>query len=244
MIADVEFLEIKSSSKIIKVPSNTFKINKCAINLYEKYKTSGYITYESIESIDMVLNVLRGYEFASRSPLIKLSKLACLLGITSNIVININYKEFLLEKQFMVDNFEYFQLFFENYKYLDPDYSSIQIDRSEIIFQFIINHIRGNKLDLYTILNYLPDIKSDAIFFGYKNLEKPFDYNCRGSSRIINPTTNSSRGNFIMNIDPTNIYHRDRKNSVLFVSINVFDKCVNEYGIIKYNCQYEIQLSV
>lgn len=176
MLSHTKYFHIKTRDKIIKVPIDLFNINPTAKKFYEKYNHEDYQTDEDAIIIDTCINILRGYQYPTRSKSISDSKIACLLGITNKVIINVNGKIFIFDKKFLTDNFEYFNNFFHNYKHLDPDYTDIQIDRSDIIFEYIIDHINGLKYDQYVILNYLPDIKLDLDYYGYKNKELPFDY--------------------------------------------------------------------
>lgn len=176
MISSVKTFDITCENKIFRVPVSSFDLNSESKKFYETYANTGYQTSEPIEQINITINAIRGYSSAIRNPLLTKSKLACLLGLTNGIVINIGGSEFVLDRDFLVDNLKYFQSFFSNYQSLHPDYSSVQIDRSPEIFQHIINHLNEKFLSQSILLNYYDDILSDADFYGFANTELPLVY--------------------------------------------------------------------
>ncbi|BCS82744.1 putative BTB/POZ domain-containing protein [Cotonvirus japonicus] len=120
---------ISGCSKLVEM------INDCTIDLKLSKNT-----------VLKILNYLRGC--VSIKELYNNANCAYTLGIIFDeedfVYLNIGGIIVYLNKTILETNFEYFQAFFRNYSNLEPDYTSILIDRCPIILKNILEKINKN----------------------------------------------------------------------------------------------------
>ena len=164
------------SNGITSIELSNFNCNETTKNFITNNPGLSYDTTDSVEMVNVIRNILRGYRSQMSNELLANSKIACILGITDGVIINIDSKIYILDRNYLVSNFSYFEKFMENYQKHHPDYSEIKIDRSSFIFDKILDHLNGNFLNQHVILNHYEDIKSDCDFYGYMNKERKMIY--------------------------------------------------------------------
>ncbi|QGR53703.1 btb/poz domain-containing protein [Moumouvirus maliensis] len=128
------------------------------------------ITRIPTEYIKNILNYLRGYEITESPDIYYYMNL---LGIEiqkeNHVKINIGGRIFYLDKNFLTSKFEYFEKLFKYHNDLDPDYSSIVIDRCYDLFKKVIDHTQNEK-EVY--FEFIPKInislQNELNFYGKK----------------------------------------------------------------------------
>uniref|UniRef100_A0A6G6ABS8 BTb family protein n=1 Tax=Borely moumouvirus TaxID=2712067 RepID=A0A6G6ABS8_9VIRU len=175
------------------------------------------ITTIPTEYIKIILNYLRGYEISENPNIYHYMNL---LGIEiqkeNHVKINIGGRIFYLDKNFLTSKFEYFEKLFKYHNDLDPDYSSIVIDRCYDLFKKVIDHTQNEKevyfefipeinISLQNELNYygkkpVKVVKKFINFNYFRIIKKPSD-----NFYYVNYKVNFSQ--YLSNDDNYNIYN-------------------------------------
>ncbi|AKI80273.1 putative potassium channel voltage-dependent tetramerization domain protein [Niemeyer virus] len=131
---------------------NTTVINICSQNIffqttYSTIKNCSFLTSKLIDNeiklnvdpihIEYLLNYLRGYLLDESC----MEKIGYMIDVLPNyITINVGGKYYYLDRDFLCEYLEYFKIFTEHNKHLNPDYSSVLIDRSYVMFDKILEY--------------------------------------------------------------------------------------------------------
>ena len=96
-----------------------------------------------ISSVHIIIDYLQGYSCKKQLKLIRTDakKLGLFVDNPDYVLINIRDKIFYKNKKKLETYLDYFKCFFERNKILDPDYTSILIDRSPTIFSEIMSYL-------------------------------------------------------------------------------------------------------
>lgn len=173
-----------------------------------------------INNMKKILNYLRGYNTSHSIKYIAYDA-KCLginLELPNYVYVNIGGEIYYLEKNLLVIKLEYFEKFFEYNHLLEPDYSSIVIDRCPGIFDDILQYLQqekplyfkikpnislslSNELDFYMKkpVQVLPVIFDLSGFYYYEN--NFISYLCE---KILLSDINDN--NIIFNISPKKFY--------------------------------------
>nr|WBF71050.1 putative BTB/POZ domain-containing protein [Megavirus caiporensis] len=173
-----------------------------------------------INNMKKILNYLRGYDINCSIKHIAYDS-KCLginLELPNHVYVNISGEIYYLEKNLLVAKLEYFEKFFEYNHSLEPDYSSIVIDRCPDIFDDVLQYIQqekplylkvkpkinsslSNELDFYMKkpVQILPVIFNLSGFYYYEN--NFISYLCE---KILLSDANDN--NLFFNISPKKFY--------------------------------------
>ncbi|AEQ33443.1 BTB-POZ domain-containing protein [Megavirus chiliensis] len=129
-----------------RTQTNLDTINKCD-KLVSMINNNTIHLDIDIKNAKKILNYLRGYNINHSIKYIAYDakKLGIDLGLSNHIYINIGGEIYHLEKNLLVAKLEYFEKFFEYNHSLEPDYSSIVIDRCPDIFDHVLQYIQQEK---------------------------------------------------------------------------------------------------
>ena len=140
-----------------------------------------------ISSVHIIIDYLQGYSCKRQLKLIRADaiKLDLFIDDPNYVIINIRGKIFYKNKQKLQSNLDYFKCFFEHNKSLDPDYSSVLIDRSPKFFSKVINYLSecpksfdDTECEYLLTANLIMDLK----FYGYHNQfdfkYKKYEFEC------------------------------------------------------------------
>lgn len=214
----------------ITLPIYLFNYNSKTKAFLLANPTNTFETTENKAVITDIINIMRGYQYAKFLTEISCSKLACKLGLTNCVIINIGNKEMIILKNRLTDNFEYFEKLFSHYESLDPDYSEIVIDRSPDIFMYIIEHIYGKVIPQSDLLIYGADMLSDAEYYGYRSKTIPFTYYPTIDMRYFSKNLIIKLGDK-MYIDKNIYVHNNKVNDELKLFENYVRKTDNHYTL-------------
>ncbi|AZL89760.1 BTB/POZ domain-containing protein [Megavirus baoshan] len=132
-----------------------------------------------------LLNYIRGiYPITELNPYANELKEFIEINDSEFVSINIGGKNFCIRKNFLSKKFGYFDAFFRNYDHLNPDYTSILIDRCSDLFVNVLDVITQKKLTsnkyideeinfyCYEKINYHFDLKKFPYLYNNTNIYK------------------------------------------------------------------------
>ena len=162
---DVEKLCAPHISNICKTIKQVERMEK----FVEKYKNKIVETFDSKNDIACVMNYINGYEYIVGNPsFLQKSELACMMGLTNNVIININNIKNIVDENFLRQNFGFFNKMMDENIDLHPNYKSIYICRSSTIFSKMC-YILKNGISIFDSNSY-NDITMDAHYYDCKNI--------------------------------------------------------------------------
>ncbi|AGF85602.1 hypothetical protein QJ854_gp180 [Moumouvirus goulette] len=120
--------------------------------------------------VKIILNYLRGYEVTETCDIYHYMYLLNMDIQKENYVkINIGGKIFYLDKNFLISKLEYFEKLFLFHNSLDPDYSSIVIDRCYELFEQVIKYIEKEKQIYFEVEPKInTNLQNELNFYGEK----------------------------------------------------------------------------
>ncbi len=149
---------------------NIYCADKFFQTTYSTIKKCNFLTSKLIDNeirlnidpihIEYLLNYLRGYLLDE----LCMEKIGYMIDVLPNhITINVGGKYYYLDRDFLCEYLEYFKVFTEYNKHLDPDYSSVLIDRSYVMFDKILEYNqKSTNIELYNF------IKQELEFYLFK----------------------------------------------------------------------------
>nr|AEX63141.1 putative BTB_POZ domain-containing protein [Moumouvirus Monve] len=174
--------------------------------------------------VKLILNYLRGYEIDESGDVYHYMHLLEIdIQKENHVKINIGGKIFYLDKNFLMSKFEYFERFFKYHNILDPDYSSIVIDRCYDLFKKVINHTQ-NENEIY--LENEPEINI--------NLQNEFNFYGKKPAKVIKKLIYYDRVCIIKN-PHDNFYYVNNPIDISQYSLNTDEYNVYDVSTIHYN---------
>lgn len=197
---------------------NIYCADKFFQTTYSTIKNCNFLTNKLIDNeikldvdpnhIEYLLNFLRGYLLDESC----MEEIGYMIDILPNhITINIGGKYYYLDGDFLCEYLEYFKVFTEYNKHLDPDYSSVLIDRSYLMFDKILEYIqKPTNTELYDV------IKQELEYYLFK--KQSSELSGLPTSKIIHYefikyiTKKTKTGNIVYESTHENNYYCNSKN--------------------------------
>ncbi|AVL93539.1 putative BTB/POZ domain-containing protein [Megavirus vitis] len=166
-ISDDTIIIIKTKNGIIQTYYKTIKEFPSLTN---KIVNNTIITNVKRSHMSKLLNYIRGiYPITELHPYANELKEFIEINDSEFVCINVGGKNFYIRKKFLSQKFGYFDAFFRNYDHLNPDYTSILIDRCSDLFANVLDVITRKKL----ISNKYID--EEINFYCYDKINYHFD---------------------------------------------------------------------
>ncbi|AUV58144.1 BTB POZ domain-containing protein [Bandra megavirus] len=181
-ISDDTIIFIKTENGTIQTYYKTIKEFPSLTN---KIVNNTIITNVKRSSMLKLLNYIRGvYPITELHSYVNELKEFIEINDSEFVSINVGGKFFHARKNFLSKKFGYFDAFFRNYDHLDPDYTSILIDRCSDLFanvldittrkKLISNKYIDKEIDFYCYekINYFFDLKKFPYLCDFSNIFK------------------------------------------------------------------------
>ncbi|BCS83341.1 putative BTB/POZ domain-containing protein [Cotonvirus japonicus] len=128
--------------------------------LKNQIKDSTITTLLNLDIVTDIINNFRGYPISKS----RLSEIENIIQNFDHVKINIGGKIYILSKKVLTSNLIYFNGFFNFNEHLHPDYTSILIDRCNILFNKVMDYVSKP-----TLTQLSTELKSELEFYAYDN---------------------------------------------------------------------------
>lgn len=228
---------------------NIYCADKFFQTTYSTIKNCNFLTNKLIDNeikldvdpnhIEYLLNFLRGYLLDESC----MEEIGYMIDILPNhITINIGGKYYYLDRDFLCEYLEYFKVFTEYNKHLDPDYSSVLIDRSYLMFDKILEYVqKPTNTELYDV------IKQELEYYLFK--KQSSELSGLPTSKIIHYefinyiTKKTKTGNIVYESTYENNYYSNSKilpheNMIILIKLDKLDVEQLLHNIISFKKNY------